>query len=122
MTKLYNINHLKKRRKALRNNATSAEQCLWHKLKSKQLFDLRFRRQYSIGKYVLDFYLPSHRLAIEIDGPTHISAHQKNKDRIRMAFLKSCGIHILRFTNNEVYDNIDGVLQIIIDYTKANAY
>ncbi len=113
MAKLFNSKNLKSRRQLLRNNATKAEQFLWNKLKRRRLKGLKFRRQYSIGPYIVDFYLPSHKLAIEIDGPTHISKLSVEKDQKRTEFLESKGIGLLRFKNNEVYENIDQVLEEI---------
>jgi len=71
MTEIYNKKSLETIRKKLRNNMVSTEIILWSRLKNRQLKGLKFRRQYSIGNYIVDFYCPEHRLAIELDGMTH---------------------------------------------------
>ncbi|MCK5125170.1 MAG: endonuclease domain-containing protein [candidate division Zixibacteria bacterium] len=116
MAKLFNNQKFKYRRQLLRNNATRAEQLLWNKLKRRRLNGLKFRRQYSIGQYIVDFYLPSHKLAIEIDGPTHLSNQSILKDKTRTRFLKNNGISLLRYGNNEIYEGMENVLQSICEF------
>ncbi len=113
MTENFNKSNLKKRRQNLRNNATPAEQKLWQKLKGKQIADIKFRRQYSIDNYVVDFYAPSCKLAIEIDGETHFSDEAIEYDMKRERNIISFGIRIIRFTNVDVFENIDGVIKVI---------
>ncbi len=72
MTEFFNRTSEKSKRQDLRNDATSAEKLLWSKLKGKQLLGVKFRRQYSVGPYILDLYCPSCRLAIELDGESHL--------------------------------------------------
>ena len=89
-----------------------AEQLLWAKLKNKQLKNYKFRRQHSIGKFVVDFYCPETKLAVELDGDSHFeSAAAKKLDSRRQEFLESLGIKIIRFTNREVYENPIGILE-----------
>src|ERR1035437_1952232 len=109
----YNIKKLFERRKELRNNSTSQEDLLWSKLKNSQI-GLKFRRQHSIGGYIVDFYCPSKRLVIEIDGPQHFTKDNKEYDEIRTEFFKGLDIKVLRFTNIEIDTNIYEVLQKII--------
>ncbi len=94
----------------LRGNATDAERVLWRRLLSDQL-GARFRRQHPLGPYVLDFACVAQRMVIEVDGGQHNgSAH----DAARDAWLSSKGWHVLRFWNNDVMNNIDGVLTVIV--------
>jgi DNA-3-methyladenine glycosylase len=105
MTKLLPL----KRR--LRTNQTHAEQLLWLKLRYKQIQGLKFRRQHGIGSYIVDFFCPERNLVIEVDGDVHAPELQQAKDRLREDFLKSLGLEILRYTNDEVINNLDEVLE-----------
>ncbi|MFI5253160.1 MAG: endonuclease domain-containing protein [Bacteroidota bacterium] len=100
-------------RKYLRNNSTKVERLLWSKLKGSQVLDYKFRRQQGVGSYIIDFYCPEVMLAIEIDGETHLTPDEKEYDRIRQHEIEELGIQFLRFTNRDVYDNINGILQRI---------
>jgi len=100
------------KRKALRSNASDAEQRLWRHLRAKQL-GTKFRRQYSIDAYVLDFYAPRLKLAIEVDGDSHFTAEAMKYDRERTTYMNQFGIEVLRFTNLEIFENIEGVLDTI---------
>jgi very-short-patch-repair endonuclease len=111
--KIFNNKTHKILRQTLRHNMPNPEILLWQKLKGKQLLRNKFRRQYGIGNLVIDFYCPSARLAIEVDGESHFSDVAKRKDKIRDEFIKSLKIRLLRFTNREVTDNIEGVLEKI---------
>ena len=91
-----------------------AEIILWSNLRRKQLLDQRFRRQYGIGPYVIDFYCPKLELAIEVDGDTHTDDAIAYDDN-RQDFIESYGVRFLRFTNADVYENIDGVLTTIFE-------
>lgn len=71
MTKIFNRNEELEKRRELRNNSTKAESLLWQQLKGKQVAGFKFRRQYSVGKFVLDFYCAERKLAIELDGSSH---------------------------------------------------
>lgn len=81
---------------------TSAEVALWLMIKNKQLDNERFLRQYSIGNYIVDFYCPKHKLAIELDGEVHL--YQEEKDAKRTEYLNAVGVKVLRFENFEVFD------------------
>ena len=109
--KFYNLKKHTKTRKALRNNMPLAEVILWTHLKRKRFRGLKFRRQYGIDRYVVDFYCPKLRLAIEVDGINHLGKKQKLKDQKRQAEIESCGIKVLRYMNTDIYDNIDGVVE-----------
>ena len=89
------------------------EMILWSRLKGRQLLGYKFRRQFSVGSYILDFYCPSLRLAIEIDGESHFNPEAKEYDSRRQRFIESLGISVVRFTNTDVRENLDGVLQML---------
>ena len=97
----------------LRRNQTDAEKIMWRKLRAKQLQDLKFRRQQPIGEFIVDFVCFEKKLIIELDG----GQHEKNKeqDEIRDAWLSSQGYTVVRFWNNDILKNIDGVMQSILN-------
>ena len=86
---------------------------MWAKLRGCQLAGLRFRRQYSVGSYIIDFYCPQARLAVEVDGDSHFGDGAENRDIDRQTYIESFGIRFVRCTNGDVYDNIAGVLEDI---------
>jgi very-short-patch-repair endonuclease len=94
----------------LRAALTPAEIRLWQALKKSQLARRKFRRQHSMGAYVLDFYCPAESLAVELDGSAHDTAAANERDERRDAFLASLGIEVLRFENRSVLENLEGVL------------
>ena len=102
---------MKERRQTLRNSVPKAESILWAQLKNKRLYGYKFRRQYSAGPYVIDFYCPKLKLAIEIDGPSHIG--QEAYDQERQIFIEQFGIKFLRFNNRDIFQNIGGVIEAI---------
>ena len=112
----YNHKYLKEKRRHLRNYGTSAEAILWKGLKAKQLKGKRFRRQFSVGNYILYFFCPSEKLCVELDGETHFTEVGVEKDRIRDEFLNSQGIRVLRFDNEDVYQNPTAVLEMISEH------
>lgn len=113
MTILYNRSSEKQKRQQLRKNMTKAEIMLWDKIRDRQLEGYRFRRQYSIANFVVDFYCPQFKLAIEIDGDSHFQKGIIEYDQARQKFIEAAGIKFLRFTNEDVYSNLDGVLEKI---------
>ena len=101
-----NLQNARQNRRA--RNATKQEAVLWHLfLKS---CEVNFSRQYRIDRYILDFYAPSLRLAIEIDGGQHYEAAAIEYDEKRTAFLNERGVFVLRFTNTEIDKNLKGVV------------
>ena len=100
-------------RKTLRNNATAPEALLWMKLKGKQIDGLKFRRQFGVGPYVIDFYCPELRLGIELDGEIHNRFDTEMHDNIRTAFLRENRITLLRYKNEVVYQNVDAIVEDI---------
>lgn len=109
---LHNRLDLKIRRKGLRKSLNRAEAILWNCLKKGQL-GKKFRRQHSIGPFIIDFYCPACKFGIELDGGTHDNEQSQTHDSIRTEFLKTKGIKIIRFLNEEVYNNLEGVLNLI---------
>ena len=114
MPEYFNRREEKHLRRRLRNNMPPAEVVLWSKLRGKQLLGRKFRRQFSVGPYCLDFYSPEIRLAIELDGDSHFTEVAKRSDYERQAWIESFGIRFLRFTNTDIYENLDGVLDAIV--------
>jgi len=100
-------------RQTLRNNATSAEAILWRALKGKQVDGLKFRRQFGVGPYVMDFYCPEIRLGIELDGGVHKTSYTNEYDEMRTKYLNENRIRILRFDNEVVYNNVEGIIEAI---------
>ncbi|MDI1363164.1 endonuclease domain-containing protein [Methylotenera sp.] len=103
--------HTKEFSRQLRVEMTDAESYLWQRLRMKQL-GAKFRRQHPAGKYILDFACIDAALAIEIDGGQH--AEIQTEDNLRSEWLKDNGWEVLRFWNNEVLQNIEGVLEVIL--------
>ena len=112
---------LLKAARALRGSMTDAEQLLWCCLRHKQLGGFRFRRQHPIERFVLDFYCCKTKLAIELDGGQHNEPGTKVLDLERTEFLESHGIQVVRFWNNEVFINLEGVLQKVFDVSMERA-
>lgn len=109
----YNDTKFKARRKELRNNMTRAEIHLWSFLKDSQLEGMKFRRQYGVGPYILDFYNTTQRLAIELDGSSHDSEKAYFYDQERTDYLNGLDITVIRFENHTVLEQIDWVLEEI---------
>jgi len=95
----------------LRNNMTDAEKMLWLKLKRKQLKGYPFYRQKIIGKYIVDFYCPKANLVIELDGGQHYTVAGEAKDSIRDDALREMGLKVLRFSDRDVFENMNGVIE-----------
>src|SRR5947207_2883205 len=95
----------------LRRQQTDAERVLWQRLRDRQLAGHKFRRQYEFGGFILDFYCPSAKLAIEVDGGQHYSEAVAACDAERTRCLEANGMRVLRFTNAEVLCQIDAVLE-----------
>ncbi|MCI0404949.1 MAG: endonuclease domain-containing protein [candidate division Zixibacteria bacterium] len=92
-----------------------AEVILWSNLKGRQLAGYKFRRQYSIGPYILDFYCPELKLAIEVDGGGHFDSVAIKEDSERQSFIQKFGIKFLRLTSLEVYKNREGIIEAILN-------
>jgi very-short-patch-repair endonuclease len=111
--KIHNIKKLRENRKKLRKSLTPAEAKLWTLLKSRQFEKRKFRRQHSVGPYVLDFYYPSERLCIELDGAAHFTDVGSEYDEARTEYLQELDICVIRFENKDIFDNTEGVLEVI---------
>lgn len=117
--KIHNRKPLKGFRKELRNNLTPAEATLWSSLQKRQLEGRKFRRQHSIGKYIVDFYCPSEKLVVEADGAGHYTLEGSEYDKIRDNYLNSLGIKVIRIENVDVFNNLEAVLEEIKSYFKS---
>ena len=104
--------NLTKFAKKLRKNATDVEQILWHRLRARQLYGIKFRRQQPLGNFIVDFISFEKKLVIELDGGQH--AKNKQGDIQRDRILSKGGFTVLRFWNNEVLENLNGVLEKIV--------
>lgn len=109
--KLYNKSETKELRRKLRQSLTPEERKIWNLVRNKKILDLKFFRQYSVGKYILDFYCPMIKLCLEIDGGQHNEEENLNYDENRTKYLKSLGIIVIRFWNNEINSNLEGVYE-----------
>ncbi|OGY36060.1 MAG: hypothetical protein A3E36_02430 [Candidatus Andersenbacteria bacterium RIFCSPHIGHO2_12_FULL_45_11b] len=112
---LRNLPNTIEKRRILRKNSPSPEQRLWYFLRNKNIQNTKFRRQYAVGSYILDFYAPEVQLGVEIDGDSHFNAQAQAYDAERTKYLNDCDIQVLRFTNTEVMQNMDGVLKNLTD-------
>ena len=95
----------------LRKNSTIQERRLWNILKNRQFHNLKFKRQQPIGNYIVDFICKEAKIIIEVDGGQHNEKENIELDKIRTEFLESKGYKVIRFWNNEVYENIEGVIK-----------
>ena len=112
--------NLKNFSRSLRRNASDAEKKLWKHLRQKQIQGLKFRRQAPVDKFIADFLCYERRLIIELDGGQH--AEQLDYDGNRTRILEACGFRVLRFWNNDVLQNIEGVLLEIIGAVNPHPY
>jgi very-short-patch-repair endonuclease len=108
------MNRFKSRARSLRINQTAAEDILWQKLRNRQLSRWKFRRQHPIGRYIVDFVTVDGKLIVEVDGDTHFTDTERARDEERTRTLERCGFHVLRVTNADVRENLDGVLTMIL--------
>ncbi len=113
MTKVFNKTSEKLKRRNLRQEMPQAEMMLWLRLRGKGLNGFKFRRQYSIGKFIVDFYCPQLKLAIEVDGDSHFTENAVKNDIERQNIIEAYGITFLRFTNLDIYENLENVLDSI---------
>jgi very-short-patch-repair endonuclease len=104
MTKHYNKKEIQNRRRYLRNNMTCSEKLVWMFLRKQQMNE-RFLRQYSVDNYIIDFYCPKLKLAIEIDGDVHDLKRQKRQDKTRQEYLEKLGIKFVRIKNEDLLNN-----------------
>ena len=105
----------------LRNNMTAAEKALWEVLKRKDIFKVRFKKQHPIYIFIVDFYCHKCKLAIEIDGDIHLEKEVIEYDDGRTHVIENFGVKILRFTNKEVFENIDWVKDCILNEVRKSS-
>ena len=110
---IFNRKGLKIFRSSLRNRSTSAEAALWEMIKSRKLEGRKFRRQYSIGNYIVDFCCPAEKLVIELDGAPHGEYHKIQEDGNRDKYLESFGFIVLRFENRFVFQEPEYIISEI---------
>ncbi len=115
----YNSN-LKSLGRRLRGSLTDAEKLLWSKLRRKQIENLQFNRQKPVGNYIIDFYCDKAKLIIEVDGGQHYEERNIKSDRIRDEYFKKIGLKVIRFTNLDIFKNIDSVVEKIIQEIKIH--
>jgi very-short-patch-repair endonuclease len=108
--------HLKELARQLRNNATKSEIRLWQCLKGNKMMGYDFHRQKPIGNYICDFFCIELMLAIEIDGVSHEIASVEKRDAQKDAYFKDIGVDMLRFTDNDIINYLDGTIKAIEDY------
>ncbi|HUL44089.1 MAG TPA: endonuclease domain-containing protein [Bacteroidota bacterium] len=120
MTRIYNRHRDLEKRRRLRRNMPKAEAILWSKLRNRRMHGERFLRQYGVDQYVLDFYCPRLKLAIEVDGDSHCDPRAMQYDKRRQEHIESYGIHFLRFANHDVCGKLDGVCQDIFEAIEKN--
>lgn len=110
----HNTNYVStNKRRSLRHNAPTSERILWAHLRNRNILGYKFRRQYSIGPYIADFYCHQARLVIEIDGQSHETLEGRRHDAKRDDYMRYFNLRVIRFSNQEVYQGLDRVLAII---------
>jgi very-short-patch-repair endonuclease len=107
------MENFRKRARQLRVRQTSAEAKLWRVLRNRQLAYWKFRRQHPINRYIVDFVSLDGKLIVEVDGATHSTKSELARDAERARVLTALGSHIVRVTNIDVYENMDGVREMI---------
>ena len=113
---IFNDRAMKERRRELRRNQTAAEKLLWTYLRGRRLGGWKFKRQFSVGAFVIDFYCCAARLAVELDGSTHELAEAKENDAEKEKYLKALNIRVLRFSNDEVLSSCDTVINRLLEF------
>lgn len=112
--RLHNRHYLIEKRRDLRQRMTIAEYVFWQHVRNGRLNGLKFKRQHSIGNYIVDFYCASKQLVIELDGPIHDTEIQNKKDGLRDETLREMGFTILRFRNEDIIASMNSVKQQIL--------
>jgi len=118
--RFFNARSLGDRRKELRDNLTTVEATLWRLLQRSQLSGRKFRQQHSIGPYVVDFYCPQERLIVELEGSAHDTERSALRDDVRERFLGKAGLSVLRLENRLVFENPEGVLELIRQHFRSS--
>ena len=110
---IHNLPNLRTFRTKLRSSLTPAEAAFWKIVQDSKLDGRKFRRQHSVGGYILDFYCPSEKLAVELDGEVHFHDAAREYDYERKLFLQHFGIKVIRFENKQVFEDVEFVLYLI---------
>ncbi len=110
MRQISNWQQYKRLRQKLRQEPSPAESRLWWFLRRRRFHGYKFRRQHSLGRFVVDFYCPELNLAVEVDGDSHFDTDRKANDQRRQQWLERAGIQVVRFRNDEILQAIDRVL------------
>lgn len=114
-TQKYNRPEQKDLRRDLRKGGEAPEAVMWTLIKGRQLDGMKFRRQFGVGPYVLDFYCPEIKLGVELDGAPHFMSGNFGRDDVREEYLfREHGIRIVRFENRDLFYNQDGVVKVIL--------
>lgn len=112
-TDIHSLPHLGELRRELRQTLTPAEATFWEIVKASKFESRKFVRQHSVGNYIRDFYCPSEKLAVELDGAGHFTGVGAAQDRERTEYLESKGIRVIRFENREVFEETEWMLDVI---------
>ncbi len=107
------MERFKARARSLRASQTSAEAKLWQALRNRRLARWKFRRQHPIDRYIVDFVTFEGKLIVEVDGVTHSTSSEIKRDKTRTEALEACGFLVVRVSNIDVYENLEGVLEMI---------
>ena len=118
--KIYYNPRLKQLARNLRNNSTLAEVLFRNEIKAKKIIGYQFLRQKPIGNYIVDFYCPTLKLAIEIDGDSHGNEEQIQRDKMKDAYLSGIGIKLIRYDDRDVKTDIAGVTGHLIDWIEKH--
>ena len=113
MARIYNRKTTQVLRAELRTNMTEPERRLWYRLRGRQL-GVKVRRQFGIGRYIVDFYCPAKKVVIELDGDSHYTEEGMAYDQERDQYMASLGIRVIRFTNQQVMQQLDGVMEVLL--------
>lgn len=122
MTQNFNRTTEKQKRRQLRKDQTFCEKIMWQYLRDRRLLGVKFRRQYSVDKFVIDYYCPELKLAVELDGSVHDNPEQKEYDKQRQLYLEKFGIRLVRITNDELMSNANMAfkkIEEVINITKV---
>jgi 5-methyltetrahydrofolate--homocysteine methyltransferase len=111
MPRIFTLSQYTSLRRKLRQQPTTAEAFLWFCLRNKKLLGYKFRRQHSIGRYVLDFFCARLMLGIEVDGVTHLDPTKQEYDKTRQKWIEAQGVRVVRFTDHEILADPDAVLE-----------
>ena len=119
MTKHFNKSSETEKRRKLRQHQTNAEELVWRFLRNRQMLGYKFKRQYSVDHFVIDFYCPELKLAIEIDGGTHNTSEKKKKDIIRQKYLEGFNVNFVRIKDEELFGNSNNAFSKIENVIKS---